>query len=127
MPSAVKCVQDFELCGYCELCFGYFKPNPPTFDTGAENQLCPLAAIKRKYVEEPYFEYTIDESLCIGCALCVKGCTTFGNGSFYLQVRHDRCLNCNECSIAVACPASAFIRRPASDPYVIKHEGQGNL
>jgi electron transport complex protein RnfB len=126
-PSAVKCVQDFNLCGYCDFCFGFFKPNPESFETGAENQLCPMGAIRRKFIEEPYYEYTIDESLCVGCALCVKGCTKFGNGSFYLQVRHDRCLNCNECAIAVACPAGAFIRRPADEPYIIKHKGRTQL
>ena len=47
-------------------------------------------------------EYIIDEELCIGCAKCVKGCAAFGNGSLHLQVRHDRCLNCNECTIATA-------------------------
>jgi electron transport complex protein RnfB len=36
-------------------------------------------------------------------------------------VRHDRCLNCNECSIAVACPSQAFVRAPAEDPYLLKH------
>jgi electron transport complex protein RnfB len=50
----------------------------------------------------------------------VKGCVLFGNGSFYLQVRHDRCLNCNECSIARVCPAQAFKRVPASQPYLLK-------
>jgi electron transport complex protein RnfB len=58
--------------------------------------------------------------LCIGCAKCVEGCTRFGNGSFYLQVRHDRCLNCNECSIARVCAGDAFRRVPASQPYIIK-------
>jgi electron transport complex protein RnfB len=51
----------------------------------------------------------------------VKGCQAFGNGSLYLQVRHDRCLNCNECSIAARCPADAFVRIPAGKPYIIKH------
>src|SRR6185436_15728344 len=81
---------------------------------GAENQLCPTAAIKRTYVEDPYYEYTIDEQLCIGCAKCVEGCNRFGNGSLFLQIRHDRCVNCNECSIARVCPGDAFRRQPAS-------------
>ena len=62
----------------------------------------------------------IDEKLCIGCARCVKGCADHGNGSLSLQVRHDRCLNCNECSIAKACPSDAFRRVPASQPYILK-------
>jgi electron transport complex protein RnfB len=118
--SAVKAVHGYGLCGYCDLCTGYFVPSPTELDTGAENQLCPTGAIKRKFVEEPYFEYTIDEPLCSGCGKCVKGCATFGNGSLFLQVRHDRCLNCNECSIAAACPAQAFVRVPADKPYLLK-------
>lgn len=118
--SAVKCVHGHALCGYCDLCTGYFEQEPKELDTGAENELCPTGAIIRSYVEDPYYEYTIDEPLCIGCAKCVKGCTAFGNGSLFMQVRHDRCLNCNECAIAVACPSQAFKRVPADQPYLLK-------
>ena len=114
-PSAVKCVHAFDLCGYCKLCFGYFEPQADAFNSAAENQLCPTGAIRRRLVEEPYYEYTIDESLCIGCGKCVKGCNAFGNGALYLQVRHDLCLNCNECAIAAACPSDAFVRIPADE------------
>jgi electron transport complex protein RnfB len=119
-PSAVKCVQAYPMCGYCKLCTGYFEPEPNRLNTAAENQICPTGAIKRIALEDPYYEYTIDEPLCIGCAKCVKGCVLFGNGSFFLQVRHDRCVNCNECSIAVVCPNQAFVRVPASQPYLLK-------
>jgi len=119
-PSAVKCVHSFNLCGYCDLCGGYLKPDPNARSTAAENQLCPTAAINRRYIEEPYFEYVIDEKLCIGCAKCVAGCTSFGNGSLHLQIRHDRCKNCNECAIARVCPADAFQRVPRNTPYLIK-------
>ncbi|MGD9928833.1 MAG: hypothetical protein AB7U05_02340 [Mangrovibacterium sp.] len=119
-PSAVKCVHAYDLCGYCDLCGGYLKPDANALSTAAENQLCPTAAIKRKFVEDPYFEYEIIEELCIGCAKCVEGCSAFGNGSLHLQVRHDLCVNCNECSIARVCPADAFQRVPASSPYLIK-------
>lgn len=119
-PSAVKCIHCFALCGYCKLCFGYFQPGASALTSDAENQICPTGAIRRRLVEEPYYEYTIDESLCIGCSLCVKGCTTFGNGSLCLQVSHDRCANCNECSIARQCPAQAFSRVPANRPYMLK-------
>ncbi len=118
--SAVKCVHAFAMCGYCNLCTGFLVPSPASLDTGAENELCPTGAIKRTFTEDPYYEYTIDESLCIGCGKCVKGCTAFGNGSLFLQVRHDRCLNCNECSIAVVCPSGAYKRVPAENPYLLK-------
>ena len=118
--SAVKCVHSHAICGYCQLCTGYFGPDPNDLTTAAENQLCPTAAIKRTYVEDPYYEYVIDENLCIGCSKCVEGCNRFGNGSLFLQVRHDRCVNCNECAIARECPGNAFVRVPADHPYLLK-------
>lgn len=119
-PTAVKCVHAFALCGFCNLCTGYYPPDPLAKDTAAENQLCPTGAIVRRFVEDPHYEYTIDESLCVGCGKCVKGCTSFGNGSLLLQIRHDRCVNCNQCSIAAACPSQAISRVPASQPYLLK-------
>jgi len=118
--SAVKCVHAYDVCGYCNLCGGYHQPTAKITDTAAENQLCPTGAIKRTYIEDPYYEYKIDEPLCIGCGKCVKGCASFGNGSLFLQVRHDRCVNCNECAIARACPSDAFKRVPAEQPYLLK-------
>ena len=118
--SAVKAVHSFSMCGYCDLCSGYLQPGAKSRDTGAESQLCPTGAIKRTFVEEPYFEYTIDEKLCTGCGKCVKGCSAFGNGSLYLQVKHDLCLNCNECAIARQCPSRAYRRVPASKPYILR-------
>jgi len=118
--SAVKCVHAYDLCGYCVRCFGYFEPQADAFNEAAENQLCPTGAIGRRFIEEERYQYTIDESLCIGCGKCVKGCNAFGNGSLHLQVRHDRCVNCNQCSIAAACPSQAFVRVPADRPYLIK-------
>ena len=119
-PSAVKCVHAFDLCGYCDLCGGYFKPGVMDLNTAAENQLCPTSAIKRSFVEEPFFEYTINEDLCIGCAKCVKGCSSFGNGSLHLQIKQDLCVNCNQCAIARMCPSDAIVRVPASNPYKVK-------
>lgn len=118
--SAVKCVHAHAICGYCQLCTGYFMPEPNDLNTGAENQLCPTAAIKRTFVEDPYYEYVIDEGLCIGCAKCVEGCNRFGNGSLFMQVRHDRCVNCNECAISKVCPGDAFRRVAVDHPYLLK-------
>jgi len=119
-PSAVKCIHAYDLCGYCDLCGGYLKPDANQQSTAGENQLCPTSAIRRKYIEEPYFEYIIDEELCIGCAKCVKGCTSFGNGSLHLQIMHNICVNCNECSIARVCPSDAIKRIKASQAYKVK-------
>jgi Na+-translocating ferredoxin:NAD+ oxidoreductase subunit B len=121
--SAVKCVNCFDLCGYCDVCTGYFEVNYAALDTGAENQLCPTGAVIRTFVEDKsgqrFYEYTIERPLCIGCGKCVKGCALM-NGSLYLQVEHDRCLNCNECSIAIACPTQAFSRVPAELTEILK-------
>ncbi len=119
-PSAVKCVHAYEICGYCKLCGGYHQPNARQLHTAAENQLCPTGAIVRTFIEDPFFEYRIDENLCNGCGKCVAGCGSFGNGSLYLQVRHNVCVNCNECTIAVRCPAQAFRRVPIYAPYIPK-------
>ncbi len=119
-PSAVKCVHAYDLCGYCDLCGGYFKPDANELSTAGENQLCPTAAIERKFIEDPYFEYQINEDLCIGCAKCIAGCTSFGNGSLHLQIVHSICLNCNQCSIARKCPSDAIKRVKAFDAYKIK-------
>ena len=119
-PSAVKCVHNYDICGYCNLCFGYFQPGAKKLNEDAYNQLCPTGAINRKFIEEPFFEYSITSEKCIGCAKCVKGCNLFGNGSFHLQVMHDLCQNCNECSIALVCEGNAFKRVPINEPYIKK-------
>src|SRR5450759_1936699 len=125
-PSASKCVHAFPMCGFCDLCGGYLRQGVHTISTGAENQMCPTAAITRKFVEEPYFEYTINEDLCDGCAKCVKGCADFGNGSLYMQIRHNLCVNCNDCSIARSCPSNAISRVPAGTQYIQKDKRNGS-
>ena len=123
--SAVKCVQCFDMCGFCDICTGYFDTNYQDVDTAAENQLCPTGSLVRKFIEEKagqrFYEYTIDLPTCIGCGLCVKGCALM-NGSLYLQVMHDRCVNCNECAIAVECPSRAFDQIPVETPYRMKQQ-----
>ena len=108
--SAVKCVHAKKVCGYCDLCGGYYRTNVKELNTAAENLTCPTGAIKRRFVEEPYFEYTIDENLCNGCGKCAKGCNAFGNGALYLQIKQDLCKKCNECQLEKACPADAIRR-----------------
>jgi electron transport complex protein RnfB len=108
--SAVKCIHAHRVCGYCDLCGGYYRTNVKDLNTAAENLICPTGAIYRKYVEDPYFEYTVDESLCNACGKCAKGCNAFGNGSLYLQVKQDLCANCNECQISMVCPSNAIQR-----------------
>lgn len=118
--SAVKCVHAVKVCGYCDLCGGYYRSNVKELNTAAENLMCPTGAIQRKYVEDPYFEYTINENLCNACGKCAKGCNSFGNGSLYLQIKQELCKNCNECLIAKACPSGAITRVPMSNGYELK-------
>lgn len=119
MPSAVKCIHVYDMCGYCDLCGGYFRPKTKILTTAAENQLCPTSAIERRFIEEPFFEYHINEDLCIGCGKCVAGCSSFGNGSLQLQVNPSLCDNCNQCSVARNCPSEAFKRIPNTAPYLL--------
>jgi len=119
-PSAVKCVQNYQLCGYCKLCTGYFVAQPINLDEGAENQICPTGAIIRTHVEGDYYNYDIDASKCIGCAKCVKGCLLYGNGSFFLQIDRRLCVDCNRCSIAAVCPSQAISRIPLRQAYRLK-------
>ena len=120
--SAVKAVNDFAKCGYCMLCPAYFdvesEPDGRGIPTG---KVCPQDALKRRVVgrEDPddpnnnFYEYTVDETRCDGCGKCVKACKPpFGNGSLRLEIRYDRCLECNSCSIAVACQDRAVVRIP---------------
>ncbi len=124
-PSAAKCTNAFPMCGYCDFCPGYLRQGAKKYSTAAEDQLCPTGAIKRKFIEEPYFEYTIDEKLCDGCSKCVKACANFGNGSLYLQIMHNLCVNCNQCRIARICPSDAVIRVPATEAYIRKELKSG--
>jgi len=120
MVSAVKCFHNKAMCGYCDLCTGFFNPQPFARNEGAENQLCPVDAFTRREVETPYFEYTIDHDICIGCGKCVDGCFTLGNGSLFLQISQKECLQCNQCHIAFHCPTKAIERISAQQAYMLK-------
>jgi electron transport complex protein RnfB len=131
--SAVKAVNDFDRCGYCMLCPAYFdvtsQPDARGIPSG---KVCPRDALKRRVVgavdpDDPnnnYYEYVIDEALCDGCGKCVKACRApAGNGSLRLEIRYDRCLECNNCAIAIACPDAAILRVATPGLVTFAHPG----
>lgn len=118
--SAVKAVNDFDKCGYCMLCPAYYDVTSVPDRQGIPlGKVCPRDALKRKVVGEVdesdpnnnYYEYFVDETLCDGCGRCIKACfPPAGNGSLRLEIRYDRCLECNSCAIQVVCPDLAIVR-----------------
>jgi len=86
---------------------GYFEPQPNALKPAPRNQLCPTGAIRRTFVEDPYYQYEDPGALCIGCRQVRQGCTAFGNGSLHMQVRHDRWT-------ATSAPSPGLPRRPVS-------------
>ena len=121
--SAVRAVNDYAKCGRCYICPAYYDVKSAITEEGLPSQkLCPRDAIERKPIGEidpddpanNFYEYIIDEKLCIGCGICVMACKEpAGLSSIRIEVRHDVCLSCNRCSIAIACPDEAYERRPA--------------
>lgn len=117
-PSAVKCVINHQNCSFREDCDGYFKPRTKVFSDLAENRQCPTGALKRRKVEGGAYEYTVDESLCIGCGKCGRMCRRKGRGAMVLQINQKRCAHCNECGIEKGCPKGAITRIPAKTGYL---------
>jgi Na+-translocating ferredoxin:NAD+ oxidoreductase subunit B len=134
--SAVKAVNEFDKCGYCQLCPAYYDVSTAPDEKGIPSaKVCPQDALKRRVVgrEDPddpnnnYYEYTVDEALCTGCGKCVKACKApAGNGALRLEIRYNRCLTCNECSILVACPETAIVRVPAPGLSPLAKEGDAH-
>lgn len=122
--SAVRAVNEFSKCGRCYVCPAYFRITSAVGDDGLPSEkVCPRDAIERKPIgwvdpDDPannFYEYSIDEALCNGCGRCVMECKEpAGLGSIRLEVRHDVCLDCNRCAIAVACPDDAYDRLPTT-------------
>ena len=133
--SAVKAVNQFDKCGYCMLCPAYFDVKSAPNERGVPSgKVCPQDALKRRVVgkvdeEDPnnnYYEYTIDEALCDGCGKCVKACKPpMGNGSLRLEIRYTRCVECNECTIQIACPDRAIVRIHVPGKSPVESAGEG--
>jgi electron transport complex protein RnfB len=120
--SAVRAINDHARCGRCYICPAYFDISSAINPDGLPSQkLCPRDAIKRQPIgdidpQDPannYYEYVIDETRCNGCGRCVLACKEpAGLSSLRLEVRYNRCVDCNHCSIARACPYDAYERKP---------------
>jgi ferredoxin len=120
--SAVRAINDHARCGRCYICPAYFDITSAINPDGLPSQkLCPRDAIQRQPIGEidpqdpanNYYEYVIDETRCNGCGRCVLACKEpAGLSSLRLEVRYNRCVHCNRCSIASACPYDAYERKP---------------
>jgi electron transport complex protein RnfB len=120
--SAVRAVNDFSQCGRCAICPAYFNVSSAVGPDGLPSEkLCPRDAITRKPIGEidpadpanNFYEYVIDEKKCDGCGKCVMACKEpAGLGSIRLMVRHDLCVDCNNCAISLACPKDALVQLP---------------
>jgi Na+-translocating ferredoxin:NAD+ oxidoreductase subunit B len=123
--SAVRAVNEYSKCGRCAICPAYFNITSAVDERGLPSEKrCPRDAIQRKPIgkidpEDPannYFEYVIDEEKCDGCGKCVMGCKEpLGLGSIVLRVRYNRCVDCNRCAIAMACPKDALMKIPVEE------------
>ena len=109
--SAVTAVNHNELCPYRADCPAFYASLKDREDTSAINQRCPTHAITRKHIKDDLYEYTIDQSKCIGCGKCVRRCHKHCNGAMQLIINKDRCVECNECAISTGCPTNSISRK----------------
>ena len=130
--SAVRAVNEYSKCGRCYICPAYFDVTSAVNEEGLPSQkLCPRDAIERKPIgyidpDDPannFYEYIIDETKCNGCGRCVMACKEpAGLGSITLEVRYDYCVDCNRCSIAIACPDEAYYQDTEISPVTVSEE-----
>jgi Na+-translocating ferredoxin:NAD+ oxidoreductase subunit B len=123
--SAVRAVNDYSKCGRCNICPAYFDINSAVDERGLPSQkLCPRDAIARvpigkidpEDLANNFYDYRIDEEKCDGCGRCVLKCKEpLGLGSITLKVRYNKCVDCNRCAIALACPKDAISQVPKKD------------
>lgn len=118
--SAVRAVNEYSECGRCYICPAYYNVKSAVGRDGLPSEkLCPRDAIERKPIGEAdpadpannFYEYVIDETKCDGCGKCVMACKEpAGLGSIRLRVRHNLCVNCNNCTISTVCPKEALVQ-----------------
>lgn len=121
--SAVRAVNTFSECGRCYICPAYYNVKSAVDRDGLPSEkLCPRDAIARKPIGEAdpadpannFYEYIVDEEKCDGCGKCVMACKEpAGLGSIRLKIRHNLCVNCNQCAISIACPKDAVLSMTA--------------
>ena len=113
-PSAVKCLNDLELCANCFACHGHVHTSKNKIcDPENDAKVCRGDAVIRTRIGRSQRNiYTINHDLCVGCGDCVERCTTIGMQSMFLSILPTLCLGCNECAIAKVCPGNAIIRIP---------------
>jgi electron transport complex protein RnfB len=132
--SAVRAVNQHSKCGRCNICPAYFDITSAVNERGLPSQkLCPRDAITRKPIgkvdpEDPannFYDYVIDENKCDGCGKCVMKCKEpLGLGSITLNIRYDKCVDCNRCAISLACPKEAISQVPKTqglEPALARH------
>ncbi len=109
-PSAIKCYNIDDVCSHCTACYGFHR-DTLTEPVNNKDLVCPQNAIIREVNPDENgggFTYTVDESKCNGCGICVKLCWEHGSKSMRLVVKHDICKRCNQCQIANICDGGAF-------------------